>query len=73
MLGVPLTSGSGDQAVADFVDAGGVGSITHLVGDRLWRDLGATSMPSWMTITADGDTRLGAGSIPRSVLDGSWT
>lgn len=71
IIGLPLSEG--DQAVADFINGRGVNTITHVLGtDRLWGQYGANSLPSWMTITADGQTRSGGGSMPNSVLDGSW-
>lgn len=72
IIGLPLSEG--DQAVADFINGRNVDTITHVLGtDRLWGEYGARSLPSWMTITADGQTRSGGGSMPGSVLDGSWT
>jgi hypothetical protein len=59
--------------VARFISDGNVNTITHVLGtDQLWGQYGANGVPSWMTITADGQTTTGSGAFPQSVLDGSW-
>ncbi len=64
----------GDDAVAEFINDLGVNNVTHVLGsDSLWGEYGATGTPSWMTITADGQTQSGSGAFPDSVIDGSWT
>ena len=69
---MPLGAGSSRSSIDDFIERGGVGSITHLLDDSIWSDLGVRSMPAWMTITADGQVDDGSGRVPDSVLDGRW-
>ncbi len=72
IIGLPLSEG--DSAINDFVVGLGVQGVTHVLGtDRLWGQYGANSLPSWMTITASGETRVGGGSMPQSVINGDWT
>ncbi len=69
---MPLSEG--ETAITNFIVDGGVQNITHVLGtDRLWGQYGANSLPSWMTITASGETRVGGGSLPQSVINGDWT
>lgn len=69
---MPLSEG--DEAVSEFITGLGVNNITHVLGtDSMWGQYGANGVPSWMTITADGQTQSGSGAFPDSVIDGSWT
>lgn len=48
--------------------------MTHVLGtDRLWGQYGAYSLPSWMTVSASGETKVGGGTMPQSVINGDWT
>lgn len=71
IIGLPLSEG--EQAVSDFIFGRKVDTITHVLGtDRLWGEYGARGVPSWMTITAAGETRVGSGAFPADVVNGDW-
>lgn len=71
IIGLPLSDG--DQAVSDFIVDREVEGITHILGtDSLWSDYGALGTPSWMTITASGETKVGIGALTRSAIIGEW-
>ncbi len=70
-IGLPLSEG--EQAVTDFIVGRDVQGITHVLGtDDLWDEYGALGTPSWMTITADGETRIGIGALTREAIVGEW-
>lgn len=71
IIGLPLDEG--EQAISEFIVGRKVETIPHVLGtDRMWSDYGALGTPSWMTITASGETKVGIGSLTRETLIGEW-
>ena len=71
IIGMPLSVG--EQAVNNFIVEREVTGVTHVLGtDSLWGQYGALGTPSWMTITASGETKVGVGALTRNVIIGEW-
>lgn len=71
IIGLPLDEGQ--QAIGDFIVGRKVGGVTHVLGtDHLWAQYGALGTPSWMTITASGETKVGIGALTREAIIGEW-
>lgn len=71
IIGLPLDEG--EQATAEFIVDRKVEGVTHVLGtDHLWGEYGALGTPSWMTITASGETKVGIGPLTREALIGDW-
>ncbi len=69
VIGLPADEGADN--IAAFIDSTGSGNVTHVLGsDQYWADFGAYGVPSWMTITADGETTSGSGAFTRTLLNG---
>lgn len=71
IIGLPLDEG--EQAISEFIVGRKVDGITHVLGtDSLWGGYGALGTPSWMTITASGESKVGIGALNPGVIAGDW-